>query len=400
MPTILPGDIVVGDSTTMGVHFCSPSGADQLENLLLNSQTALQSTRTDVVLTPDRSLAFVALSVTPFIAKIDVAAGTRAANPTNLPAGAANRVAISPDGAEIAVGHATTPYFTRYNASDMTVVASPDIVPTGTGWGAGYSPNGTWLAVGHQTSPFVSLYDRATNTKLSNPGTLPPTTVTRAVFSPDSSKLACVCENTSPRIRIYNTSDWSAVSLSATLGSAAFYEAAWSPDGGKLAVGSSSGSASTAFYVYDTSTWTFITLPSLTGYKLGRVRAMQWFGSDVLMVVMDSTPANALIIDIANTTILREVDTGVSVLSGAYVAPGGSFRRIAGTVFDGESDPNPLERNVRAYDRATGKLIGSAESNASGDFEMFVFHGRTASVQAVGTTENSQLIDSVIPIPV
>jgi WD40 repeat protein len=396
MPTILPGDIVACNTITssLGAYFMSPNGADRLENLLVNTQTALQTLRNDVVLNSDRSLAFFALTSTPFIAKVNVASGTRAANPSTLPVGG-NKIAISPDNAEVCITHSASPYFTRYDTATMTVATAPATLPTGGGRGPGYSPDGAYLAIGHATFPYVTIYDRATNTKIPDPVTLPTASCNRAVFSNDSTKLACVTDSSTPRLRVYNTSDWSAVTLGATLGTTNYVAAAWSPNDGRLAIGSSSGSASTAFYVYDTSTWTFITLPSLAGVRLGAVRALEWFGNDVLVVVMDSAPGNALVIDVTAATILRQVDLGLNAVQSACVAPGGSFRKIAGTVKDGAGVP--LERQVRTYDRATGNLAGSTNSASDGTFEMFVFSNRTTTVQAVGAGENSQIIDLVTP---
>lgn len=397
MANLIPGDIVLCDTTTMGIHSMGP-GAEFLENILLNSQTPLQTTRNDCVVTADGSTIFVALNVTPFIAKIDVVSGTRYANPVSLPPGAVQRITLSPDETEVVLGHSTTPFFTRYRTSDMVKLSDPATPPAGTGYKPAFSPDGTLMAIGHATSPFISIYNTSDMSKVANPGTLPPTTGSGGTdFSPNGQWLAVGCANTSPRLRVYNVADWSSVTLGATIGSVNLLDVKFSPDSTKLACVSSSGAATTTIYVYDTSTWTFITLPSLSGYKLGAARKVEWYGNRVIGVIMDSTPSAALFIDVVSGQVVKYVDIGVSAINGAGVVPGGSFRRLAGTVKDPAD--NPLARAVRAYDRTTGKLIGETNSLVDGSFDLKVFCGRSSCVVALGTSpENSKLIDRVTPV--
>lgn len=406
MAVILPGDVLVGDTSAYKTHFFSLNGANQQEHVIGAAETILQGNPNGVVLDSSRSAAYYALSSSPYVAKVTVSTGARAANPGVLPAGAGNAIAISADDSEVVLAHATNPYITRYATSTMTKQSDPANPPAGTANGAAYSGNGTWLAVAHATTPFVTIYERATMTKLANPGTLPPTTGNNCAFSADSSRLCVVTANTTPRMRVYNTSDWSAVTLSSTVGSVSLTHCAFSSAGTYLAVGSSSAAAATAIYIYNTSTWAHVSLPSLTSYRIGAVRALQWLSDKIVCVVMDASfVISVLIINVATSTVLRSVQMPHVGAYSAAVAPGGGYYEMSGTVTSAASPGVALARAVRAYDRGTGKFMGQTTSTVSGSppgtWAINTLHNRSCTVIAIGEPpEESQIFDQIIPAEV
>lgn len=73
--------------------------------------------------------------------------------------------------------------------------------------------------------------------------------------------------------------------------------------------------------------------------------------------------------------------------------------KITGTVSD--SNNQPLQRFLRAFDKASGKLVGEATSAADGSYKLSTYSNTPVSIVCyhdANDTNNSQIKDDIIPI--
>lgn len=382
-------DFVLLDGVSLKLSAAS-YGSGTLMEVLAPGQTALPGTTNRVAVSPDLANVYAVFGSTPFVTKVDASTGVRT-NPGSPPPGGVG-VAVSPDGSTVAVAHSTTPFVTRFNTSDMSKVTAFGTSPGQNGTAVAYNPAGNLLAVGMSASPFIALYDGTT--KLSNPATLPPATVNDLDFSGNGTMLAVGCNSTSPRMRVYNTSTWASLTITTALPSFAVTRVKFSSDSAYLAVGTAAGTAADALRVYDTTTFTTVTLPSLSGVRVGQVRGLYWAGPRVLAVVMGD-PVNIIWIDVVAGTIVKTVDVLRGAVNDAAGCPGGSFRKITGTVVD--AVPASVSREIRFYDRERGTFEGSTVSTG-GNYSWLQMNNRSTLAVAVGqSTELVQIKDKIIP---
>lgn len=396
MNKILPGDIVYHVQglprimmrqplNTLGAYYAMGT---------LDGET-LNNGITDIAFSPDLTRMALALSSSPFIRRFNLADNTAFPNPGSLPAGIPTGIRYHPDGSVIYISHATTPFITRYNTADMTKLADFAVSPGSNANGVAVSPDGTKLAVVTASTPFIHLYDLTTGTKLANPAVIPAGTGQSCDFSPDGTKLFVAVGSTNNQL-VYNVADWSSITITTPSLAGTTKDCRFSPDGSLLAIVSSS---SPYLRVYNVADWTIRTLSGIDTTALAKCR---WMDNSKLIYGCD---ARFRIHDVIANTEFEPGGFGIfgtqtAATSGLAVYPGGASRKFAGTVKDGAAAS--LARDLVAYDRGSGRIIGKARSSAvDGSFTMPVWSNRSAVIYAVGEgSELTELFDNVTPVTV
>lgn len=410
MAIILPGDMVIGSSgSKISLHTTSISG----ERRSLIPKTAYSAdfnVGDGVVISPSNDKVYFTSSSTPTVRKFDVASETFDTAPTNLPVGAIYSMAINSDGSEICVtsaGSAGANRFIRYGTSDMSKLTDPSVWPTGLSRKPGYSPNGTWLAIPHETSPYITIYELATMNKIADPAILPTGTMVGANFSPDSSMLAIVGgSGAGSALVVYNTSSWSKITI-ASVPSHGSYYVEWNPDGSKLAV---LDILSLNYTVYETSGWTKLTNPTLPSYVAGVGRGISWINNDIFILTSWTNSSGQsgtfCTINIQKTFVINVQDNNLVSIGNfaTTIANNGSLRKLSGTVVNANSPADPLERKIRIYDKNSGLFVSKTESYEDGLFEAIVYTSDPCYAVAIGEEgppfENSKIKDRLVPVTV
>jgi hypothetical protein len=157
------------------------------------------------------------IQVYPFVSGTGF--GTKYANPATLPGNPVAAFclpAFSPSGADLALGSASTPWVQVYpwtsGVGFGTKYANPSTLPAGAAGSAcsdvAFSSSGTEIAVTSVNSPWVQVYPWVSGTgfgtKYANPATLPSGTpnINYASFSPTGSDLA-VSTGSTPWVQVY-----------------------------------------------------------------------------------------------------------------------------------------------------------------------------------------------------
>lgn len=217
----------------------------------------------------------------------------------------------------------TTPRMYVVNTADGSEVTLTSGAPTAAVNGLAFSPDGSKLAMTSAAFPYLAVLDVATWTGLTITGGNPPGTAYQTTFSPDGSKLA-VGHESSPFLTVYNVADWSKITITGGNPGSSGQGVAWSYDGALLAVSCFTSPYAVCYTVAD---WSKLAAPAT-------LPAAGCYG----VLFTDAWQTKAI-----TTSIGHEVldDAG-----------------------------SPAVRTVRAYERATGKLIAQKNSDASGDFAM------------------------------
>lgn len=405
---ILPGDIIVSQANAPGLYFyqpLEPSMGNRFSGLTSGSNNG--QARLHLEVSPDNNTLLSTFGTTPFIHSRQMDGdGAIVSPPTTVP-GAARRCHWHPDGSRFAVTHSTAPFFSQFDSS-LNLLTAVTPAPTQITGDVKYSPDGTMVAMGYDAgsgivAPGFLVYDVASGAAIDTTGA--PSLGADCFgldWSPDSSMLFCIprTSGTSNFPIAYDVNNWSTPVHSFSgegvhsLGTQQKY-VRFSPSGDKVAFYRGGTSAASVLAVIDTSTWTAITVNA--SLSAAAINELRWLTNDILAVGQD---------------FLRTIDfsTGAGELMGiqqAYhgattfcVRPGGVRRFFAGHVEDGSA--NPLQRVVRAVDRATGRLLAETISDpGDGSFEMHVFSPNPCIVYCVGDgTELTKIEDAVTPAPI
>lgn len=309
-----------------------------------------------------------------------------------------------------------------------------------------------YWAIGGASPSYLMVFDWATYSlqplAISGLGT-----VTSIAFSPDGTKLA-VAHDTSPYLRVYDTSDWSYVNAATSAG-ASRQGVCFTSDGSAIVTNGRSSPYLTVFTpdlatrTYNSTSSTFSGASSFMGIcphptkpksVIGRAgnstnstyRKLYEFNTEdntvtdiipavttvvVLGVAFDATlnqmfvthgswdNRTVTIFDLTTYEQLPEQPLIFRINNNGNVFPlvlERDIYRISGTVRDINNDP--ASREVLAFSRATGELVGKAISDpVSGDYEIIVPDEGPYDVQfriADGELLNDLFYARVIPQPV
>lgn len=164
----------------------------------------------------------------------------------------------------------SSPYFYAY-AEDGTGCSDAAFLPN-TALSADPSPiagnsDGTKLALRLSAPPYIGVYDLAGHIQL----TLGDAGVSQSLYeyawSPDGSMLAVATSSSTNPLVVYNTSTWTRITVPGLPTGSGGVSVAWSPDGSKLALIVSS--STTPLTVFNVADWSKVTIPSQPKYGLG-----------------------------------------------------------------------------------------------------------------------------------
>lgn len=171
-------------------------------------------------------------------------------------------------------------YRTLYDASTWSTIALPTSGYASASYSCRLSPDGSTIAIGNlDVGATLEFWDVATWTQFVPPGFVYPQGGVHSVYdldwSADGSMLACV-HTSSPFFTVYDTSTWSKISTPSVFPNARGLSCTFTPDGSTLIVGCLSGAGETISF-YDTSTWNQITgvLTSVPTHTVSELRLLQ-----------------------------------------------------------------------------------------------------------------------------
>lgn len=318
----------------------------------------------------------------------DAATGNTLVTLSSPPPGGVNGISFSADGARLACAHAASPFVSVYQVSDWSKYANPSTLPAGTGNSCAFDPAGLFLAVAHNSSPYLTIYNVGDLSKVSDPSVIPPSAGLSVDFNHDGTLLAITHNGAGARLLVYSVSGWSLVSLGTPPPSISQPKCKFSPNGAYLAY---FGSGSNGIYVYETSTWTTLSITSAGG----SVGAVAWLNNTHLVF---NANGYIRIIDVQTNAVINNFLSLSSVASSSIndmVCLSGNARTLSGTVRDvGE---NGIERLVTAIHAASGRRVGSVMSEPiTGEFELTVWGDDKHNVICAGQSiEISQVIDAL-----
>jgi len=270
-------------------------------------------------LTPDGEKYFAAVQNLP-VSAYSTASWADITAQYDFPSVAVHGMDISPDGRYLAMGLASVSSGSSLCIIDLATgeqLQGVLSIAAGTSYRCRFSPNGRLLAVTHNSLIGLYVYDVQTWQQI--PGISVGAVCYGLDFSPDGQYLALAGRNMQGLI-VYRVSDWSRIDNLPAQGN--LYTVRFSPDAVMLAIGASS---TPYVRVMDVKTWQML-------------------------------PALQLV-----ETILLQV-TAV-----AFTAP--QLGTVSGAIHD--IDGNPAARQVRAYRRSDGMLVGRATSDAtSGEYSI------------------------------
>lgn len=392
--TLLPGDLIYGMGATPRIIIRQPTDPLDVFHSWGTADGEANYFWYEARISPDLAEIAFGVSSSPFIRRFNLANGSLYPNPGVLPPAAVESLDYSPDGTIIAVAHNGSPFVTRYNRADMQKLTDYPVSPGSQAHAVRYSPDGSLLAVGHESTPFLTIYNTLTGEKLPNPAQLPVAGVDNVGFSPDGQMLYAFSGGTGNQY-VYLTADWTAISLGSQSGSTK--NGRWNPSGTMLAM-ATSGSGS--LRMWDRGPDNSMTARTVaTAPEAAPGGGLHWLDDDRLLMQTDQRwyqyrPST-------NTWSYAYpgiYPSGSAPGFGILQFPGGAPRKFAGTVKDGGG--NPLERNLVAYDRGSGRIIGRTRSSAvDGSFTMPVWSNRPAVIYAVGEGgEMTEYFDAVTPV--
>lgn len=389
---LLPGDVIHGLMVAPSIMVRQPNGVETAANTFGTASAEVAWTWQEADLSPDRTEIVFSSLVSPYIKRFSLSDMELMAAPGNLPTGGCKNVEYSPDGSLIALAHAAAPYVTIYERANMRKRSD---FATSVGAAANalcFTKDGTHLIIGLEVSPFIAIYNLVTGDRLPNPTQLPAAGVDWVELSPDGSFVALSIGSSAIQY-VYKTSDWSAISLGSLSGS--LKKAKWNSDGSRLA---QSTSSSPHLRIWDVSGDNF-TARTVAATEASPGGGIVWLDDDTILMQTDT---RYMIYNIS-TNAWKYAFTGYYPSTsnlGLFLYPGGARRKFAGSVKNGEG--SPLSREIIAFDRESGRIIGKTLSDAStGNFELQVWSNLPAVVYAVGQGgETTELFDSVIPVPI
>lgn len=278
--------------------------------------------------------------------------------------------AVSPDGSTLAVGYGDARvyfYDTETFEQVLTPITEISSQPVS---GLSWTPDGGSIAVAYGGSAGCRVYSVPSMTRTQ---TLAASSALSCAFSPDGQFLAYT-DTGSPYVRIYDTSTWTLVTLGANP-TGAGYSVAFSPDSQRLAVGHGTSPFVT---VYNTSTWATIALsggnPPNIGFSVAFSRA-----GDRLVVGSATTSPYMALYDTSTWTKITVTDSGLATalhygakwtpdddgyLLGRSASPYIILRSRA-TNARQTIPSNSITTTVRSFEFLPEKLIASGFSDTS-----------------------------------
>lgn len=388
----------------------------------------------DILILPDRKTIIVAgnqwhTSVTgnKSLIKVDLETGaiTLAGTP---PAGIVRHAILSPDNLYIVLASDSTPFVQVYDVATLTLQATvPDISPAYAYALAFIGTTRLAVAGGGATGPEgngrLLIYSWPGLVRQPGPASIDMPYVSSAweqmAVTPDGSRLVMAASTgvsgNPGTLLVYNTATWSQLVTTAVVPISAYVregELKISPNGKYAVTRANSVSTGNHLIVIDltTSPPSKVPMTISPAPAAGGVSRFQWLDNERILFISNlpavttTPPASihdcAWVIHVPTSSVLDvRADTGMqSMTTQSALVPGAVYRKLAGTVHDGSS--NPLSRTVVALDKETLQEIGRATSSAvDGSFTMIVFSPFPALVLALGSgAEVTKLFDSVVPV--
>lgn len=195
------------------------------------------------------------------------------------------------------------------------------------------NPAQTVLAIGGNTGKHLQLYDL---TDFSEIVAISPTIgsdVNGVAFNHDGSLLAVAYETT-PFLRVYNTSTWVALSDVAVPREGIAFSVAWNHDSSLLAIcGNATGGTDPDLQVYETATWTQVTITGLAADNLTAIGYDVEFSPDdsLLILGMHTTPNGFQVYNTSDWSLQSAVAESQSYVVGLRISPDGSSVAMVNT---------------------------------------------------------------------